>query len=147
MKFKVYSFEDVTCSFSHPAKGSKSSTGAGIGSITTSMTGDKTTHETSADGRIFVLRVPGDNGTITVTMQQTSDLHKWLLKWYNYINGPDSDNSDWIAMNITIKNNYLREQINCTGVSPQKRPDKPYQAQGQMITWSLMAMEITEESY
>jgi hypothetical protein len=47
-------------------------------------------------------------------------------------------------MNITIKSKNLGDSTVCTGVSPQKLADRPYQAQGQHVTWNLMAAEITE---
>ncbi|OPD28812.1 hypothetical protein AL713_17485 [Clostridium botulinum] len=142
MKFNTYSFEDVTCSFNIKNVGSASSTGAGLGSISIAMAGDRTAHDVAADGTIMVSKLNGKNGTITLTMQQTSELHKYLLRWYNYIDIADS--SEWAAMVITIKSKNLRDITTCTGVSPQKLADRPYQAQGQQITWNLMAAEITE---
>lgn len=144
MAYTTYSFSDVTCSFSHPNVGSKSSTGAGVGSITISPATTKTVHEVSADGRVMISKIAGDNGTVALTIQQTSELHQWLLNsWYNYINGSSSSTSDWAAMNISIKNNNLGDISTCTGVSPEKPADIPYQAQGQNVTWNLMAAEIT----
>lgn len=78
-------------------------------------------------------------------MQQTSELHQWFLGWYNYINSSDSSTDEWAGMAITVKNNNLSEVHTCTGVSPEKMADRPYQAQGQMVTWNLMAAEITSE--
>lgn len=146
MAYDVYSFNDTSTSFSHPNVGSKSTTGAGLGSIAVSQTTTKTVHEVSADGRVMISKVAGDNGTIVVTMQQTSDLHQWLLKsWYNYINGSSSSTDDWAAMVVTINDNNSNFTITATGVSPEKPSDIPYQAQGQMISWNLMAAEITRE--
>lgn len=146
MAYDVYSFKDTSTSFSHPNVGSKSTTGAGLGSIAISQATIKTVHEVSADGRVMISKVAGDNGTIVVTVQQTSDLHQWLLKsWYNYINGSSSSTDDWAAMVITINDNNSDLTITATGVSPEKVADIPYQAQGQMVTWNLMAAEITRE--
>ncbi len=142
MKFTTYSFEDVTTSFQHNGVGAASSTGAGLGSIAIAMAGDRTVHDAAADGKIMISKVNCKNGTITLTMQQTSELHKYLLKWYNYVDVANS--SEWAAMVITIKSNNLGDITTCTGVSPQKLPDRPYQAQGQQVTWNLMAAEITE---
>lgn len=140
--FNTYGFEDVTGSFSHPSVGAASTTGAGLGSITTSMTGDKTTHDVAADGTVMISKMAGSNGIVSITMQQTSELNKYFLKWYNYIITASA--SEWATMNITIKSANLGDSTVCTGVSPQKLADRPYQAQGQMITWNLMAAEITE---
>jgi hypothetical protein len=146
MAYDVYSFNDVTCSFSHENVGSKSTTGAGTGSIAVSQATTKTEHNVSADGRVMISKVAGDNGTVAVNVQQTSEIHQWLQKsWYNYINGSGSTTADWAAMAITIKDNNSDFTITCTGVSPEKPADIPYQAQGQMVTWNLMAAEITRE--
>lgn len=142
--YTTYSFEDVTCSLSHPNVGSKSTTGAGVGSITISRATTKTAHEVSADGRVMISKIAGNNGTVALSIQQTSELHQWLLNtWYNYVDSPEASTEDWAAMNITIKNNNLGDITTCTGVSPEKVADIPYQAQGQMITWNLMAAKIS----
>lgn len=142
MGFKTYSFEDVICSFQHKGVGAASSTGAGIGSITVTMSGDKTAHDVAADGTIMISKLAGENGTIAITVQQTSELHKYLLKWYNYIKIANA--SEFALMNITINSKNLGDSTTCTGVSPQKRADRGYQAQGQQVTWNLLSAEITE---
>lgn len=142
MKYSTYSFEDVTCSFQHKGVGAASSTGAGMGSIAIAMATDRTAHDVAADGHVMISKVAGKNGSITLTMQQTSELHKYLLRWYNYIDLANA--SEWAEMALTIKSNNLGESTVCTGVSPQKAADRPYQAQGQHVTWNLMAAEITE---
>ena len=146
MSYDVYSFNDVSCSFSHPNVGSKSTTGAGTGSIATSQATAKTIHEVAADGRVLISKVAGDNGTIVVSIQQTSEIHQWLLKnWYNYINGSNASTADWAAMVVTINDKNSNLVITATGVSPEKVADIPYQAQGQMVSWNLMAAEITRD--
>lgn len=142
MAYKTYSFEDVTCSFQHPGVGAASSTGAGLGTITIVMANDKTAHDVAADGVVMVSKIAGKNGTISLTMQQTSELHKYLLRWYNYVD--ISSASEFARMTLTIKSNNLGDTTTCTGVSPQKLSDRSYQAQGQQMTWNLMAAEITE---
>ena len=142
MKYSTYSFEDVTCSFQHNGVGAASSTGAGLGSISIAMTTDRTAQEVAADGKVMISKIAGKNGTITITMQQTSELHKYLLKWYNYIDVANS--SEWAGMALTIKSSNLVDISTCTGVSPQKLADRSYQAQGQQVTWNLMAAEITQ---
>jgi hypothetical protein len=141
----TYSFQDVVATFSCPGVGVKSSDGAGLGSISIVMTQTKTVQEAAADGSIMVSKILGENGTIALQIQQTSQLHKWLLdNWYNYIN-QSSNTSDWAAMTIIIKSNALTDSTTCIGVSPQKLPDRPYQSQGQLITWNFLAAKITQE--
>lgn len=142
MKYTTYSFEDVTCSFQHKGVGAASSTGAGMGSISVAQANDKSHQEVAADGNVMISRLAGENGTVTLTMQQTSELHKYLLKWYNYVN--IANISEFAEMSITIKSNNLGETTVCTGVTPQKRAERVYQAQGQHVTWNLLSAEITE---
>jgi len=140
--YNVYSFEDVTSSFSHPSVGAASSTGAGLGSISVSMTTEKTIHDMSADGVVMISKIAGSNGTISIELQQTSELHKFFIKWYNYVTNAPA--AEFATMNITIKSNNLGDSTVCTGVTPQKLADRPYAAQGAKITWTLMAAEITQ---
>lgn len=142
MSYSTYSFEDVTCSFQHPGVGAASSTGAGLGTISIAMAADKTVHEVAADGKVMISKIAGKNGNVAITMQQTSELHKYLLRWYNYVDIANS--SEFAKMVLTIKSNNLGDVTTCTGVSPQKLADRPYQAQGQQVTWNLMAAEITQ---
>ncbi|AUN22247.1 hypothetical protein RSJ22_12695 [Clostridium botulinum] len=140
--YSTYSFEDVTCSFIHPGVGTASSSGAGMGSISIAMADDKTAHDRASDGHVMISKIPGKNGTLAVTMQQTSELNKYLLRWYNYVDVANS--SEFAKMVISIKSNNLGDITTCTGVTPQKLADRSYQAQGQQVTWNLMAAEITE---
>ncbi|RXI46090.1 DUF3277 domain-containing protein [Clostridium tetani] len=140
--YNTYSFEDVTCSFQHQGVGAASSTGAGLGSISIAMANDKTAHDVAADGIVMISKIAGKNGTISITMQQVSELHKYLLRWYNYID--IANTSEFAKMVVSIKSNNLGDTTTCTGVSPQKLADRPYQAQGQQVTWNLMAAEITQ---
>lgn len=141
--YNTYSFEDVTCSFEHPGVGAASSTGAGIGSISIAMANDKTAHDVAADGVVMISKIAGKNGTVAVTVQQTSQLQKYFMKWYNYVDTAPA--SEWAGMTITIKSNNLGDSSVCVGVSPQKLADRPYQAQGQQVTWNLMCAEITQQ--
>lgn len=144
MSYNTYSFETVNCILAHPSVGVKATQGEGLGSISIVMTNDRTAHDLAADGTVMVSKMPGRNGTVTITAQQTSDLHKWLVKWYNYLEAAAA--SEWAASSITIRSQVQGELTTCTGVSPQKLADRPYQAQGQTVTWNLMAADIQQEN-
>ena len=138
----TYSFGDVTASLNFAGIIPLTVTGAGAGSIDTTMAGEKTAHDVAADGTVMISKILGNNGSISLNIQQASSTHKNLLLWYNYIlNAPSSE---WANNSITIRNNVIGETLIATGVSPQKLPDKPYQSQGQRVTWNLMAAEITQ---
>lgn len=138
----TYSFSDCDVTFTHPAVGVHQVNGQGLGSITITMTTDKTTHDIAADGTVMISKIAGENGTVSLEVQQTSAFHKWLLGWYNAINllGAES----WAAGVIIIRDKIGGSTITALDVSPQKRADKSYQSEGQRITWTLMAGNITE---
>lgn len=141
--YTTYSFTDVTFSIHHPGVGRFSANGEGLGSINISMTNDRSAHDIAADGTVMVSKIKSRNGTITITAQQTSSLHKWLTKWSNYLDG--SDTSAWAETTIIIRAPKMGDLITVQGVSPQKMPDKPYQAQGQNISWAMMAADIQHD--
>lgn len=144
MGWQTYSFEDVVATFQHPKIGQYIAHGSGIGSITTTMTQDKTTHDVAADGNIMVSRVLGRNGSHAFAIQQTSDLNRWFLKAYKYLDTV-APASEWAQMTITIRSTVMGEQTHSIGCSFQKLPDKPYQAQGQQVTWNILAAGITQD--
>jgi len=114
-------------------------TGEGAGEITVGMATEKTAHDVAADGTSW-FQIAGNNGQITISCQQTSNLHKWLLAWYNYLRY--SDTSEWARTAATLRSISDGTSHIITGISPQKVPDKPYSKQGQMVTWVLMAADI-----
>jgi hypothetical protein len=140
----TYSFEDVTVAFSSPTVGNFASTGAGIGTIAIDMTTEKTVQEVAADGTVMVSKILGENGTVVLSVQQTSQLQKLLLNWYRYANSVLNPLSAWTDMIVTISSVNLGETTTCTGVSPQKLPGHQYQAQGQLISWTLMCANIVQ---
>ncbi|WP_088832732.1 phage protein [Paenibacillus tyrfis] len=144
MPHSTYSFSDVTMVISHPSVGQYVATGAGLGSISTIMTNDRTTHDVSADGSVMVSKIKARNGSHSISVQQTSDLNRWLLKAYNYLEMAPTN--QWAGMTILIRSPQMQDLMTSTGVSFQKLPDKPYQAQGQQITWNLMATDIQQDA-
>lgn len=144
MAFKTWSFQDISCVINHPDIGQLETNGQGVGSISTSNTNVNTIHDLGADGTVMVSKVKANNGMVSITVQQTSTIHNWLLQWYNYIRTAPA--KYWAEATITIRNTnqFVSETTQCTGVSPEKRADRGYQAQGQMVTWNLMCADITE---
>ena len=138
----TYSFLDTTGSINHPLTGDYLFQGQeGIGSLNVSMTTEKTVHDVAADGSVMVSKMAGENGQVSVECQQTSQIHKYLLSTYNAVNF-SRDTSQWAAMSMMIRNISDGSSHICSGMSFQKIPDKPYQAQGQRVTWTLMAADI-----
>lgn len=140
MSTTTYSFQDLNASLSHPSVGQISMNGEGVGSITISMANDVSAHDLSADGSVMVSKIRSKNGTIAISVQQSSPINTWLNKLYNYCEVASS--REWARTTLILRHLTLGEGTTCTGVSFQKRADKPYQAQGQQVTWNLMAANI-----
>jgi len=140
----TYSFSDVAMVISHPAVGQYVASGVGLGSITTTMTTDRTTHDVSADGSVMVSKIKGRNGSHAIAVQQTSELNRWLLRLYNYLESAPTN--QWAKITIIIRAPEMGDLITSTGVSFQKLPDRPYQAQGQQVTWNLLAADVQQDA-
>lgn len=138
----TYSFADCIVVISHPALGQYSAQGAGIGSITVTMSTDRTAHDVAADGSVLISKIEGNNGTISFQIQQTSGFNAWLVRAFDYL--ITADPSQWAQMAVTIRSVSSGSLINATGVSFQNRAELSLQAQGQQRTWNLMAASITE---
>jgi hypothetical protein len=136
----TYSFSDLAGVISHPTAGSFVFTGQGAGEVHVNMVTERSTHDVAADGSIMVSKISGNNGSITINVQQTSDLHLWLLRSFNLL--WFSDANMWAVMGIKLRNVRTGTSHLATGVSFQRIPDLPYQAQGQRVSWVLMAADI-----
>ena len=143
MSYTTYSFTDVTMTISHPAIGQYVASGEGLGSITTTMTTDRSAHDVSADGSVMISKIKARNGSHAIAVQQTSSLNKWLLKLFNYLEAAPTD--QWAGITIVLRAPGMQDLITSKGVSFQKLPDKPYQQQGQHVTWNLMAADIQQD--
>lgn len=144
MATTTYSFADVVLVVSHPSLGRYTARGAGLGSVTVTMSTDRTAHDVAADGTIMVSKIEGQNGTIALAIQQTSAFQQWLTRAFNYL--ITADTSQWAQLAVTIRSVSMMELINATGVSFQQIAEKPFQQQGQQLTWTLMAANITQEN-
>jgi hypothetical protein len=144
-----YSFKDLTGAFVHPLVGSYILAGGnvGLGQITITNATDRTVHDTAADGSVMVSYIAGDSGAAAIEVQQTSDLHSFLLDWFNLIKtlADNGDVSQWAAATLSLRSLLDGTVHTLTGVSPSKVPDKVYQSQGQRVTWNLMAASVVTE--
>jgi len=143
MSRTTYSFLDLVGSISHPAVGSFIFTGEGAGSVTVSKSTERSTHDVAADGSIMVSKIAGNNGTVTIEVQQTAPLHKWLLKWFQTCWALPTN--QWAETSMLLKNSTTGGSHICQGVSPQKEADVPYQAQGSRVTWTLLCADIVND--
>ncbi len=115
-------------------------TGEGSGSISVSHSDVRTAMEQAADGAVMVSKQVADLGTVTITVQQTSKIHKELLRLINQLVAEAP--SSWAQAVLTIKNITDGTGHICTGVAFQKVPDKNYAKTGSNVTWTLMCANI-----
>lgn len=140
----TYSFDDVEVIFQHPGVGQYPVNGKGIGTISVTMSTDKSSHDVAADGSVMVSKIPGNNAAINIEIQQTSAMHKWLTNYYNYVLLAPA--TVWAGASILIRDKVGQSLISAYDVSPLKKADKPYQAQGQRITWPFLSANCHETS-
>lgn len=144
---KTYSFKDLVGALVNAIFGVNFAiTGGnvGLGNINISMTTERTTHETAADGTVMPSYIAGDAGSVTIEMQQTSQLHHALLSLYNQaVTAANADDvSGWAATVLSFRTLNDGSTHIMNGVSFSKIPDKPYAANGQNVTWHLMAANV-----
>ena len=138
--YTTYSFLDLSGALVHPSLGAYIFTGQGVGQVTVSMDTERTAHNVGADGTVMVSKMAGHNGKVTIQCQQTSNVHKWLTAAENAVYIADTD--QWASMTATLRNTSDGTTHIITGMSFGKVPDKVYQAEGQMVTWTLWAANI-----
>lgn len=142
MTTTVYSFSDVNMVIIPPGVSSYVVNGKGIGEVAVNWANDNTVHDLAADGSVMVSKIKADNGTIAITMQQTSILHQYLKDTFNKLMNSDVP-ALWAATTITISSlTGTFHNIIATGVSFTKRGDQPFQQQGQRITWNFMVANL-----
>jgi structural protein KPP10_ORF10 len=116
----------------------------GVGDFTITMATERTSHDVAADGTVMPSYIAGDNGTLSINVQETSILHKALLGLYNLavLAANQDDVLGWAATTVSFTFLIDGSIHLLSGVSFAKVPDKPYQSHGQRITWNLMAANI-----
>ena len=134
---KVWSFKDCTVVYYHPAIGSIDFVGSGTGSVVIAWAGDIAVHDVGAAGEVVTSKMEVDNGTITLTVLQTSEANDYLVKYANYIKVAPSNEFNQGVCNI--KNNVTGETVNATGCAPQKMADVNMQAQQQSRSWGILS--------
>ena len=139
--YSTYSFTDTSLVLSHPKVGQYVFNGQGLGSVTVSRANDNTQHDIAADGSTMTSKIVTKNGTLAITIQQTSPAQMWLKKWYNYLVAAPTN--EWASTNAVFSVPATGERFNITGISPQKIPDAVFQQAGQQVTWTLMATDIS----
>ena len=135
MVSSTYSFNDILFVLSHPLFPAYIMNGQGVGSITIDYDIDNTAHDVAADGVVMVSKIRANNGSIAITIQQTSALHAWLKNAFNVLNAAPA--FQWAQGVMSIKSVNGFDNATLIGLSILKRASQPYQRQGQEVTWNL----------
>jgi hypothetical protein len=108
------------------------------------MATERTVLLTAADGTILISAIAGNSGHVNIQVQQTSQLHQFLLNWLNakLAKLNNGDVTTWAGATMSLRNVTTGTGHTCSGVAPSKMPDYPYAAQGQNITWMLPCADI-----
>lgn len=135
---EVYSFQDATLTLSQDGFADLSTAGQGIGEIVISYAADSFNDagNIASDGVVVFSKIKQDNGTLSITCQQTSSLHKNLVKRFNALYYSE-DTSIWASMNGIFKNKSTGEQKILKGVAFHKIPDNSNQRTVQNVTWEF----------
>lgn len=142
MQITTYSFQDLVGAIAHPLVGAYPFSGEGTGSIEIAMDGDVSSQSIAADGSVMVSKMLNHSGRVTISAQQTSPIHKWLLALYNLLYyGPTSQ---WATGAATLRNVANGNSHLLTGISFQRKPSTPYQAQGQNVTWVFLCADVQD---
>ncbi len=126
-----YSFLNLSGSISHPVFGSFPFMGEEIGEAIITMPVARTAHDNAADGSIMISKIAGNNGTLRIRCQHTPDMHKWLLKWSNYLKSAPT--SEYAQTIVLLRNTKDGTSHKLSGVTPYGQVEQE---------WVLMAADI-----
>jgi hypothetical protein len=143
--YTTYSFKDLTLVLNDPDGGSFLAFGQiGIGELTVEMSSERSSAQVASDGTVMGSAMPGDNGQFVIQAQQTSIIHQYLLNTYNLkkANYDQGNVANWFGMTVYALNKLDGSFHQGKGVGFTKIPNKPYAAQGQNVTWTLIALDI-----
>ena len=142
LKTTVYSLADVKVVMYHQDVGQCVLSSEGMGKISVSLSGDLSSHTATADGYVVVNRLKSSHGMITIEVPQNSSADEFLRTWARYLTHAKSYLFALSALNIVDSAGGFT--IYCEGVTPQKIPDRAYDAASGMVSWVLLAAVIKE---
>ena len=139
----TYSFKNVKVTISHPLVGQRVVNGEGIGTITVAYSDDLTQSDIGADGAVMISKIESRRGTITLEIQQTSALNKWLLNYANAVQNANA--SQWAGGTLAVSENFTNGvNVSASNLALQKRPDHADAQNGGRVSWPFFSSNITE---
>jgi hypothetical protein len=145
----TYSFKDIVGVFTNtvlppfPLGGE-----AGLDKIEVEMSRDRVNLKVAADAGMMMSYLAGANGTMLVTCQETSPLDAYLV---NYVDIIYSQADKANLLNFAAGQWLISDIINArshraVGAIPLKIPNRPYEGEGQNVTWTFICAQITNEA-
>ena len=144
MAYNVYSLADTRAVLYHPYVGTANLHLCGRGKMIISYSGDLSNHVTSADGTVIVNKLKADNGIITLEVPQNSIADNFLRKWCKYLKNTGRPEY-FMLSTLTITDQAAGFTLVCSGVTPQKIPDRTFDRSATNLTYTLLAASITEQ--
>lgn len=144
----TYSFKDLSGAMTSSLAGAMIFAGQiGEGKVVVENITEHGVLDTSLDGTVVPGFVAGNAGRITIEVQQTSLLHKFLLYWHNlHVQAATSgDVSNWAGSDLLLRNTVDLSSHIATGVIPTKIPDKSYDANPGKLNWVLLAADLVNQ--
>ncbi len=142
----AYSFAEVVGSIVHPVAGTQIIGGLlGIGSIAFEKVQDRVTPKITADGYSYANITLGQQGKITISCLQGSQMDQYLLGLQNDVDALLSSGQPETAIAAVVRVRDISSQNSHTaiGVGIAKEPPRDYQGEAQLRQWTLHAMELT----
>ncbi len=142
--YNVYSLTDTKAVLTHPYVGTANLHLCGRGRMVVSFSGDMSAHTMTADGTVIINRLKAENGIITLEVPQNSIADEFLRKWCKYLR--NTARPDFFHLTtLTITDQAGGFTLVCSGVTPQKIPDRTFDRSSTNLTYTLLAASITEQ--
>jgi hypothetical protein len=141
---RQYSLKDLVGTLTTPAGAFPIAGQIGLNSLLISNAIEHVTQQVSGDGTVMVSWASGRNGHAGIDVQQTSDLHKFLIDSFNLIQvAADAGDTSLVAISTFSFRNIVDNSYGIlTGMSISKIPDVPRGSQGQNVMWMLPAADL-----
>ena len=143
--FAVFSLPDTHTVLSHPDIGRiiLSAQNNGGGQISVSYNMDLSGHTQTASGYTVINKTVGHAGVVNVEVAQNSNNDKFLQTFIDKLERLHA--SKFADGTLTLNDTASGYSISCSGVTPQKRPDRSYAQQSGTLQYSFLCANIKQD--
>lgn len=140
--YSTYSLPDTHTVFSHPDVGSivLSEEDAGGGRIVFGYSGDMSSHTNTANGYTVINKLHYHNGTVSIEVAQNSPADLFLQRYANYV--ASAATNRFALATITLFDSASGIQMDASGVTLQKRPDRQYDQTSGSLTYAFLCADM-----